>query len=136
VLTRHLNMFTLISLGVGAAYVFSVAALLRPSAFPVAFRVNSVVPLYFEAAALITTLVLLGQMLEARARSRTGAAIKALLNQAAKTARVVRDGDEREVLVTEVVKGDRLRVRPGEKIPVDGVTRIPMASVPPFKPRY
>lgn len=118
---RHLNMFTLISLGVGAAYSFSVAALLFPGAFPTAFRVNNVVPLYFEAAALITTLVLLGQMLEAQARSRTGAAIKALLNQAAKTARVLRDGKEIELPVAQVVKGDRLRVRPGEKVPVDGV---------------
>ena len=127
--TRHLNMFTLISLGVGAAYLFSVAALLAPSAFPAAFRVNNVVPLYFEAAALITTLVLLGQMLEARARSRTGAAIKALLNQAAKTARVVRDGNEFEVPVDEVLKGDRLRVRPGEKIPADGVIIEGQSSV-------
>ncbi|MGH7866504.1 MAG: heavy metal translocating P-type ATPase, partial [Candidatus Dormibacteraceae bacterium] len=118
--TWHLNMFTLISLGVSTAYLFSIAALLFPSVFPVAFRTDNVVPLYFEAAALITTLVLLGQMLEARARSRTGAAIKALLNQAAKTARVVRGGEEVEVPVIEVVKGDHLRVRPGEKIPVDG----------------
>jgi Cu+-exporting ATPase len=127
--TRHLNMFTLISLGVGAAYVFSVAALLAPSAFPAAFRVDNVVPLYCEAAALITTLVLLGQMLEARARSRTGAAIKALLNQAAKTARVVRDGNEVEVPLAEVLKGDHLRVRPGEKIPVDGVIIEGQSSV-------
>ena len=127
--TWHPNMFTLISLGVGAAYLFSVAALLVPSAFPSAFRVNNVLPVYFEAAALITTLVLLGQMLEARARSRTGAAIKALLNQAAKTARVVRDGHEVEVPVAEVIKGDRLRVRPGEKIPVDGVILEGQSSV-------
>jgi Cu+-exporting ATPase len=119
--TRHLNMFTLIALGVSAAYFFSVAALLIPSALPDAFKMDGVVPVYFEAAALITTLVLLGQMLEARARSRTGAAIKALLNQAAKTARVLRNGNEVEVLVAEVEKGDRIRVRPGEKIPVDGI---------------
>ena len=118
---RHLNMFTLIALGVGTAYGFSVAALLFPQAFPPSFRTGSVVPLYFEAAAVITTLVLLGQMLEARARSRTGTAIKALLNQAAKTARVIRDGKEVEVPVAHVQKGDFLRVRPGEKIPVDGV---------------
>jgi Cu+-exporting ATPase len=117
---RHLNMFTLIALGVGASYAFSVVALLLPNAFPPAFRSNGVVPLYFEAAAIITTLVLLGQMLEAKARSRTGSAIKALLNQAAKTARVLRDGKEVEVQVSDVVKGDTLRVRPGEKIPVDG----------------
>jgi Cu+-exporting ATPase len=114
-------MFTLIALGVGAAYLFSLIALLFPSAFPASFRVDNVVPLYFEAAGLITTLVLLGQMLEARARSRTGAAIKALLNQAAKTARVLRNGNEVEVPVAEVEKGDRIRVRPGEKIPVDGI---------------
>jgi Cu+-exporting ATPase len=118
--TRNLNMFTLIALGVGTAYGFSVAALLFPNAFPPAFRTEGVVPLYFEAAAIITTLVLLGQMLEAKARSRTGSAIKALLKQAAKTARVVRDGKENEIPVTEVAKGDHLRVRPGEKIPVDG----------------
>src|SRR6266704_2455085 len=117
---RHLNMFTLIALGVGTAYGFSVVALLFPDVFPAAFQVNGVVPLYFEAAGIITTLVLLGQMLEAKARSRTGSAIKALLNQAAKTARVVRDGSEIEVPIAEVVKGDILRVRPGEKIPVDG----------------
>jgi Cu+-exporting ATPase len=120
--TLHLNMFTLIALGVGAAYAYSVAALLVPEAFPPAFRTHGgVVPLYFEAAAVITALVLLGQWLEARARSRTGAAIKALLHQAAKSARVVRDGEEKEVPVAHLEKGDVLRVRPGEKIPVDGI---------------
>ncbi len=119
--TWHPNMFTLIALGVGTAYGFSVVALLFPDAFPPDFRMQGVVPLYFEAATIITTLVFLGQMLEAKARSRTGSAIKALLNQAAKTARVVRDGKEAEVPVAEVTKGDRLRVRPGEKIPVDGI---------------
>src|SRR6266704_2411717 len=119
--TRHLNMFTLIALGVGTAYGFSVAALFFPQVFPSGFRTGSVMPLYFEAAAVITTLVLLGQMLEARARSRTGGAIKALLNQAAKTASVIRDGKEVELPVARVQKGDLLRVRPGEKIPVDGV---------------
>ena len=119
--TRHLNMFTLIALGVGTAYGFSVAALLFPQALPSGFRTESVLPLYFEAAAVITTLVLLGQMLEARARNRTGGAIKALLNQAARIARVIRDGKEVEVPVARVQKGDLLRVRPGEKIPVDGV---------------
>ena len=118
--TRHLNMFTLIALGVGTAYAYSVVALFAPDAFPAAFRVNGVVPLYFEAAAIITALVLLGQMLEAKARSRTGAAIRALLNQAAKNATVVRDGKEEEVPVAHVMKGDILRVRPGEKVPVDG----------------
>jgi Cu+-exporting ATPase len=119
--TWHLNMFTLIALGVGAAYIYSVVALLAPEAFPAMMRVGGVVPLYFEAAAIITVLVLLGQWLEARARSRTGTAIKALLQQAAKTARVVRGRQEREVPVAEVVKGDLIRVRPGEKVPVDGV---------------
>jgi P-type Cu+ transporter len=127
--TWHLNMFTLISLGIGAAYLFSVAAVFAPSSFPASFRANNVVPLYFEAAALITTLVLLGQMLEARARSHTGAAIKALLNQAAKTARVLRKGKEMEVPVAEVLIHDRLRVRPGEKIPVDGVIIEGQSSV-------
>src|SRR2546428_6968830 len=119
--TRHLNMFTLIAVGVGTAYGFSVAALFFPQVFPSGFRTGSVIPLYFEAAAVITTLVLLGQMLEARARNRTGGAIKALLNQAARTARIIRDGKEVEVPVAHVQKGDLLRVRPGEKIPVDGV---------------
>jgi Cu+-exporting ATPase len=127
--TRHLNMFTLIALGVGTAYLYSTAALLFPEAFPAGFRVEGIVPLYFEAAAIITALVLLGQMLEAKARSRTGAAIKALLGQAAKTARVVRDGEEKEVAVDEVMKGDVLRVRPGEKIPVDGVITQGQSSV-------
>jgi P-type Cu+ transporter len=119
--TWHLNMFTLISLGVGTAYVYSVVALLFPQIFPQTFQIEGVVPLYFEAAAIITVLVLLGQMLEARARSRTGAAIKALLGKAAKTARLVRGGKEQEIPVAQVMKGDLLRVRPGEKIPVDGI---------------
>ena len=127
--TRHLNMFTLIALGVGTAYGFSVAALFFPQALPSGFRTGSVIPLYFEAAAVITALVLLGQMLEARARNRTGGAIKALLNQAAKTAHAVRDGKEVEVPVARVQKGDLLRVRPGEKIPVDGVIVEDRSSV-------
>lgn len=118
--TWHLNMFTLISLGVGTSYLYSLVALLLPQAFPASFRVQGTVPLYFEAAAVITVLVLLGQMLEAKARSRTGNAIKALMGQAAKTARVVREGSEIEVPVAEVRVGDLLRVRPGEKVPVDG----------------
>ena len=127
--TWHLNMFTLIALGVGAAYAYSVVALLAPQAFPATMHVGGVVPLYFEAAAVITVLVLLGQLLEARARSRTGAAIKALLQQAAKTARIVRDGQEREIPIAEVIKGDQIRVRPGEKIPVDGVIEDGRSSV-------
>jgi len=127
--TRHLNMFTLIALGVATAYVYSVVALLAPHVFPPTFRVGGVVPVYFEAAAIITVLVLLGQWLEARARSRTGAAIKALLQQAPKTARVVRDRKEQEVPVAAVMKGDLIRVRPGEKIPVDGVIIEGQSSV-------
>lgn len=118
--TWHLNMFTLISMGVGTSFVYSLVALLFPQAFPASFQVEGAVPLYFEAAAVITVLVLLGQMLEAKARSRTGNAIRALMGQAAKTARVVRDGHETDVPVGDVQKGDLLRVRPGEKVPVDG----------------
>ncbi|HEX9628574.1 MAG TPA: copper-translocating P-type ATPase [Pyrinomonadaceae bacterium] len=120
---RALNMFTLIGVGVGVAYLFSVIAKLFPKIFPQSFRdASGNVPVYFEAAAVITTLVLLGQVLELRARSRTGAAIKALLGLAPKTARRIRaDGSDEEVALEQVKTGDRLRVRPGEKIPVDGV---------------
>ncbi|MEO7970433.1 MAG: heavy metal translocating P-type ATPase [bacterium] len=120
---RSLNMFTLIAVGVGVAYLFSVSAKLFPEIFPQSFRDSmGNVPVYFEAAAVITTLVLLGQVLELRARSRTGTAIKALLGLAAKTARRVRaDGSDEDVALEQVSAGDKLRVRPGEKIPVDGV---------------
>ncbi|MCC6858698.1 MAG: heavy metal translocating P-type ATPase [Bryobacterales bacterium] len=120
---RNLNMFTLIGLGVAVAYVYSAAAALAPGIFPPAFRgPEGTVGVYFEAAAMIVTLVLLGQVLELRARSRTGAAIRALLGLAPKTARLIRqDGSEADVPLAEVKMGDRLRVRPGEKIPVDGV---------------
>ncbi|MDQ1640094.1 MAG: P-type Cu+ transporter [Pyrinomonadaceae bacterium] len=120
---RSLNMFTLIGVGVGVAYLFSVIAQLFPEIFPQSFRDSmGNVPLYFEAAAVITTLVLLGQVLELRARSRTGAAIKALLGLAPKTARRIRaDGSDEDVALEQVHVGDKLRVRPGEKIPVDGV---------------
>jgi Cu+-exporting ATPase len=119
---RSLNMFTLIGLGVGVAYVYSLVAKLFPNAFPESFREMGVVPLYFEAAAVITTLVLLGQVLELKARSRTGLAIKALLGLAPKTARrVLPDGNEADVSLDQVAVGDHLRVRPGEKVPVDGV---------------
>src|SRR5258705_6697583 len=120
---RSLNMFTLIALGVSVAYVFSVVARLFPDLFPVSFRDESgEVPVYFEAAAVITTLVLLGQVLELRARSRTGAAIKALLGLAPKTARrIVDGGNDEDVSLDHVKPGDKLRVRPGEKMPVDGV---------------
>ena len=117
--TRNLNMFTLIGLGTGVAYGFSVVGVLFPGIFPASFRgEGGEVAVYFEAAAAITTLVLLGQVMELRARSRTGAAIKALLGLAPKTARLIRDdGSEVDVPLDEVKPGDRLRVRPGEKIP-------------------
>ena len=120
---RHLNMFTLIGLGVGVAYGYSVVATLAPGLFPAAFRGHGgQVAVYFEAAAVIVTLVLVGQVLELRARSRTGAAIRALLGLAPKTARRLRDdGAEEDVPLDAVQPGDRLRVRPGEKVPVDGV---------------
>jgi Cu+-exporting ATPase len=123
VVARRLNMFTLIALGTGAAYAFSVAATLAPGAFPAASRDHSGrVPVYFEAAAVITTLVLLGQVLELKARSQTSGAIKALLGLAPKTARRLRDGGtEEDVPLDQIQVGDRLRVRPGEKVPVDAV---------------
>ncbi len=120
---RSLNMFTLIGLGVSVAYVYSLIAALSPGIFPDSFRdEHGTVSVYFEAAAVIVTLILLGQVLELRARSQTGAAIKALLGLAAKTARRLRpDGEEEDVPLDAVEAGDRLRVRPGEKVPVDGV---------------
>ena len=118
---RSLNMFTLIACGVGAAWLFSVAAVLLPHLFPHSLRHGGRVALYFEAAAVITTLVILGQWMEALARSRTGQAVQALLGLAAKTARRVADGREEDVPLDAVKPGDVLRVRPGEKIPVDGV---------------
>ena len=122
VVNRSLNMFTLIALGVAVSYVFSVIATLFPEIFPHSFRGHGAsVPVYFEAASVITTLVLLGQVLELKARGRTGAAIKALLGLAPKTARRVRGSIEEDVPLDEVVVGDLMRVRPGEKIPVDGV---------------
>src|SRR5262245_42052335 len=121
IVNRSLNMFTLIAVGVGAAYVFSAFAVIAPGIFPESFRQHGEVGLYFEAAAVITTLVLLGQLIEAKARSRTGQAIKALLGLAAKTAHRVRDDQEEEIPVDAIQKGDLLRVRPGEKVPVDGV---------------
>src|SRR5436309_6899021 len=121
IVNRSLNMFTLIAVGVGAAYFCSAIAVVAPGIFPESFRRHAEVDLYFEAAAVITTLVLLGQLIEAKARSRTGQAIKALLGLAAKTAHRVRDGREEELPVEEIQKGDVLRVRPGEKVPIDGV---------------
>ena len=119
--TRHLNMFTLISMGTGAAYFYSVIATLVPSLFPKSFRSGDVVDVYFEAAAVITVLVLLGQILELKARAATGAAIKALMTLAPKTARLVKEDEtETDIPLENVRVGDRLRVRPGEKVPVDG----------------
>src|SRR6516165_9528849 len=121
VVNRSLNMFTLIALGVGSAYLYSVIGVLFSGLFPSSFREDGEVGLYFEAAAVITVLVLLGQLLEAKARNRTGKAIRALLGLAAKTAHRVKNGTEEEVAVDQIAKGDTLRVRPGEKIPVDGM---------------
>ncbi len=120
---RHLNMFTLIALGVGVAWIYSVVAMLLPGIFPPAMRsMMDTVPVYFEAAAVIMALVLLGQVMELRARSQTSAAIKLLLGLAPKTARIVRaDGTEEDIPLEQVQPNDVLRVRPGEKVPVDGV---------------
>lgn len=128
---RSLNMFTLIAIGTGTAYVYSVVAVLYPAAFSASFRAaNGEVPLYFEAATAITTLVLLGQVLELRARSRTSSAIRSLLNLSPKTARLIRtDGTEIDVPITAVSVGDTFRVRPGEKIPVDGAVIDGSSSV-------
>jgi Cu+-exporting ATPase len=122
ILRRSPNMFTLIALGTGTAYAYSVVATLFPGAFPESFKVGGEIAVYFEAAAVITALVLLGQVLELRARSRTGSAIRALMDLSPKMARLVKpDGSEADVPLDAVQVGDRLRVRPGEKIPVDGV---------------
>jgi Cu+-exporting ATPase len=131
VVNRSLNMFTLIGLGVAVAYLYSVVATLAPGIFPAAFRdASGEVAVYFEAAAVITVLVLLGQVLELRARSQTSSAIKALLGLAPKTARrIASDGSEADVPLDEVVAGDRLRVRPGEKVPVDGVVLEGVSAV-------
>jgi len=119
--SRHLNMFTLIAMGTGVAWVYSVVATVAPGIFPDSFRDMGTVDVYFEAAAVITVLVLLGQVLELRAREQTSGAIRALLDLTPKTARRVReDGTDEEVSLDDVQIGDRLRVRPGEKVPVDG----------------
>ena len=129
--TRNLNMFTLISLGVGVAFLYSLVATVAPQLFPPSFRtMGGAVPVYFEAAAVITTLVLLGQVLELRARSATGRAIRALLGLAPKTARIVRgDGSEEDIPLEHVHVGDLLRIRPGEKVPVDGIVAEGRSSV-------
>ncbi len=128
--TRHPNMYTLIGIGVSVAYLFSVFATLAPAALPAAFVSHGAAPLYFEAAAVIVTLVLLGEILELRARSRTSGAVRSLLELAPSTAlRLEADGVEHEVALAEVQSGDRLRVRPGAKIPVDGVVEEGRSSV-------
>jgi Cu+-exporting ATPase len=129
--TRHLNMFTLIAIGVGAAFLYSLVATFAPGLFPPTFRAHGgMVPVYYEAAGVVVTLVLLGQVLELRARAATGQAIRALLDLAPKTARRIRDdGSEEEVSLGDVAAGDRLRVRPGDAIPVDGVVVEGRSSV-------
>src|SRR6056297_899135 len=129
--TMNLNMFSLIGMGVGAAYIFSILAIIAPQIFPAGFRdENGNVGVYFEAAAVIVTLVLLGQVMELRAREGTGKAIRALLDMAAKTAVVIRpDGTEEEIELDQVQLGDHLRVRPGDKVPVDGVVVEGRSSV-------
>jgi Cu+-exporting ATPase len=128
--TRKLNMFTLIAMGTGVAWSYSVVATLAPEAFPSAFREGGSVAVYFEAAAVITVLVLLGQVLELNARERTSGAIKALLNLAPKTARrIAADGHEEEAPLELIAVGDRLRVRPGEKVPVDGIVEEGRSAV-------
>ena len=128
--TRHLNMFTLISIGVGAAFLYSLVATLVPGIFPDTFKMHGMVPVYYEAAGVVVALVLLGQVLELRARASTGKAIRALLNLAPRTAwRIATDGTETEVPLAEIVAGDRLRVRPGEAVPVDGVVVEGKSSV-------
>lgn len=130
VITWNPNMFTLIGLGVGVAYLYSIVAVLFPGLFPSSFRgEGGEVSVYFEAAAVITALVLLGQVMELRARTRTGAAIKALLGLAPKTARRIKDGNEEDVPLEHIQVGDLLRVRPGEKIPVDGTVTEGSSSV-------
>ena len=131
IVSRHLNMFTLISIGSGSAYLYSVVAVLLPQLFPASFRdMSGQLGLYFEAAAVITVLVLLGQVLELKARSQTSGAIKALLGLAPKTARrISTDGTEQDVDLKAIQVGDKLRVRPGEKIPTDGVVTEGSSSV-------
>ena len=128
-LNRSLNMFTLIAMGVGTAYGFSAIAVFLPGIFPESLKRNGQVGLYFEAAAVITVLVLLGQLLEVRARNKTGQAIKALLDLSAKEAHRIREGKEEDAAIDLIRKGDILRVRPGEKIPLDGVVLEGKSSV-------
>lgn len=128
-LSGNLNMFTLIAIGVGAAFAFSAVAMLLPGAFPASMKVHGKLPIYFEAAAVIVVLVLLGQVLELRARGRTGSAIRALLDLAPPTARKVSGGGDEVVTLDQVKPGDRLRVVPGEKVPVDGIVEEGKSNV-------
>lgn len=121
ILNKSLNMFTLIAMGVGAAYGFSAVAIIFPDIFPESLKQHGQVGLYFEAASVITVLVLMGQLLEAKARNRTGQAIKSLIGLAAKAAHRILNGKEEDVAIDEIKKGDLLRVRPGEKVPLDGM---------------
>jgi P-type Cu+ transporter len=128
--TRHLNMFTLVSIGVGAAFLYSFVATIAPDLFPAAFKMHGMIPVYYEAAGVVVAFVLLGQVLELRARAATGKAIRALLNLAPKTARrVATDGSETEVPLSDVIVGDHLLIRPGEAVPVDGVVLEGASSV-------
>src|SRR5436309_9051199 len=129
VVSARPNMFTLIGMGVGSAYLFSAVATVAPGIFPAGFQMHGAVDTYFDTTVVITVLVLLGQVLELRARHRTGAAIRQLLGLAPKTARLVRGGREEDVPLEHVARGDLLRVRPGEKVPVDGVMVDGSASI-------
>jgi len=129
IVNRSLNMFTLIGLGIGAAYLYSAGVLLFPSLVPESLKFHGKINLYFESAAVITILVILGQLLEAKARNHTGQAVKALLGLAAKNAHRVRNGVEEEAPIDSVQKGDLLRVRPGEKVPLDGVITEGKSSI-------
>jgi Cu+-exporting ATPase len=130
IVTWHLNMFTLVSIGVGAAFVYSVVATVAPGLFPPSFRMHGIVPVYYEAAGVVVTLVLLGQVLELRARAATGRAIRALMDLTPKTARRIEaKGQEVEVDLAEVMAGDHVRVRPGESVPVDGIVIEGRSSV-------
>jgi Cu+-exporting ATPase len=130
VIHRSPNMWTLIGLGTGAAFVYSVVATIAPQVFPASFMAMGRVAVYFEAAAVIISLTLLGQVMELKARSQTSAAIKSLLGLAPKTARRIRpDGVEEDVALTQVHVGDLLRIRPGEKVPVDGVVMEGSSSI-------
>src|SRR4051812_47389847 len=129
IVNRHANMFTLIALGVGSAYAFSVAATLFPHAFPEGFRTHGTVETYFDTAVVVVVLVLLGQVLELRARGRTSSAIRQLLGLAPKTARVIRGNADVDLPIAEVKVGDVVRVRPGERVPVDGVVLEGLSAV-------